>query len=228
LCEDLTRVYDPPYFARQSLSVSSVTDLHKALAEIHLIRGQLARNAEFRGYGPATLAATGALALLAAAVQAHWLKDPGHEIARYLTIWIATAAVSLSIISIEAVVRARRVHSGLAMEMMHSALEQFLPPIVAGLLLTVVIAECSRQSLWMLPGLWQVLFSMGVFASCRFLPRQMFAVGVWYLAAGLTCLALGSGTRAFSPWAMGLPFGFGQLMVATVLQFGYRNEYEES
>jgi hypothetical protein len=77
----------------------------------------------------------------------------------------------------------------------------------------------------MLPGLWQVLFSMGVFASCRFLPRQMFAVGVWYLAAGVTCLALGSG--AFSPWAMGLPFGFGQLMVATVLQFGYRNEYEE-
>ena len=80
----------------------------------------------------------------------------------------------------------------------------------------------------MLPGLWQVLFSMGVFASCRFLPRQMFAVGVWYLAAGLTCLALGSGARAFSPWAMGLPFGFGQLLVATVLQFGYRNEYEES
>jgi len=62
-------------------------------SEIHLIRGQLARNAEFRGYGPATLAATEALALLAAAVQAHWLKDPGHDFARYLTIWIATAAV---------------------------------------------------------------------------------------------------------------------------------------
>jgi hypothetical protein len=228
LYEEPARVYDPLYFALQSLSMSSVTDLHKALAEIHLIRGQLARNAEFRGYGPATLAATGALALLAAAVQGHWLRDPGHEIAPYLTIWMATAAVSLFIISIETVVRARRVHSGLAMEMIHSALEQFLPPIVAGLLLTVVIAGCAQQSLWMLPGLWQLLFSMGVFASCRFLPRQMFAVGVWYLAAGLTCLALGGGTRAFSPWAMGLPFGIGQLLVATVLQFGYRNEDEDS
>ena len=215
------------YFARQSLGMSSVTDLHKALAEIHLIRDQLARHAEFRGYGPATLAATGALALLASAAQAHWLKDPGREITLYLAIWIATAAVSLIIISIETVMRTRRIHSILAMEMIHSALDQFLPAIVAGLLLTVVLWRCAPQSLWILPGLWQVLFSMGVFASCRFLPRPIFAVGVWYLAAGLTCLALG-GARALSPWAMGLPFGIGQLLVASVLQFGYRNADEDS
>jgi hypothetical protein len=78
----------------------------------------------------------------------------------------------------------------------------------------------------MLPGLWQVIFSMGVFASCRFLPRQIFAVGVWYLAAGLTCLALGS-ARAFSPWAMGVPFGIGQLLVATMLRFGYQSADED-
>src|ERR1700690_2674542 len=72
----LARADDPLYFALQSLSVSSVPDRHKALAEIHSIRGQLARNAEIRGYGPATLAATGALALLAAMAQAHWVKNP--------------------------------------------------------------------------------------------------------------------------------------------------------
>jgi hypothetical protein len=135
--------------------------------------------------------------------------------------------VSLIIISIETVMRTRRIHSILAMEMIHSALDQFLPAIVAGLLLTVVLWRCAPQSLWILPGLWQVLFSMGVFASCRFLPRPIFAVGVWYLAAGLTCLALG-GARALSPWAMGLPFGIGQLLVASVLQFGYRNADEDS
>lgn len=200
-----------------------MTDLHKALADIHLIRDQLARGAQFRGYGPTTVASTAALALLASAAQAHWLQDPGRELALYLAIWIATAAVSLIIISIETLMRTRRVHSMLAMEMIHSALDQFLPAIVAGLLLTVVLWRCAAQSVWMLPGLWQVLFGMGVFASCRFLPRPIFAVGVWYLAAGLTCLALGS-ARAFSPWAMGLPFGIGQLLVASVLQFGYKNE----
>jgi hypothetical protein len=223
----LARAHDSRYFALQSLAVSSVTDLHKALAEIHSIRGQLARNAEFRGYGPATLALTGALALLAALIQAHWLKDPARHVGLYLAIWIPTAAVSLIIISVEAITRARRVHFDLADEMVHAALEQFVPAIVAGLLLTVVLYQSAQQSLWMLPGLWQVLFSMGVFASCRFLPRQMFAVGVWYLAAGLACLAFAGGERSFSPWIMAAPFGIGQLLVAAVLQFGYREADEE-
>ena len=111
--------------------------------------------------------------------------------------------------------------------MIHAAVEQFLPAIVIGLLLTVVLLRCAPQSLWKLPGLWQMIFSLGVFSSCRFLPRPMFALGVWYLAAGLTCLALGGGDREFSPWAMGVPFDIGQLLVATVLQFGYREAHEK-
>jgi hypothetical protein len=201
--------------------VSNVTDLSKALAEIDVIRGHMARAVEFRGYGPATIAVTGVLALLAAAVQSHWLKNPGRDTDAYLAIWVAAAAVSVFVIAIETVTRTRRVHSGLAREMIYSALGQFLPPIVAGLLLTVVIMRYAPRDLWVLPGLWQVIFSLGVFSSCQFLPRPMFAVGVWYLAAGLVCVALGNGEWAFWPWAMGLAFGFGQLFVAAVLQFGY-------
>jgi len=89
--------------------MSSVTELHKALAEIHTIRGQLARDAEFRGYGPTTLATTGVLALLAAVAQAHWLKNPWREIAVYLAIWISTANGSLLIIGVETVTRTRRI-----------------------------------------------------------------------------------------------------------------------
>jgi hypothetical protein len=92
---------------------------------------------------------------------------------------------------------------------------------MVGFLLAVVLMRVAAQDCWMLPGLWELIFSLGVFASCRFLPRQMFAVGVWYLAAGLFCLAAGSSARALSPWMMGIPFGVGQLLVAAVLQFGY-------
>jgi hypothetical protein len=205
-----------------------MTDLHRALAEIHLIRGQIVRTAEFRGYGTATLALTGVLALIAAALQAVWFNQPAYGVHTYLAIWVVTAGVSLSIIIMETLFRAPRVHSGLAMEMVHCALEQFMPAIVAGLLLTVVLFKCAPGSLWMLPGLWQVLFSMGVFSSCRVLPRPMFAVGVWYLATGLGCLAFGGGELAFSPWLMGVPFGVGQLLVALVLQFGYAQADEEA
>lgn len=203
-----------------------MTELHKALQEIRSIRSQLARGTEFRGYGPLTVAVTGVLALAAAALQGAWVRSPAEDVAAYLAIWIATAAVSFVTIGVETVMRARRVHSDLAVEMIRSALEQFLPAIVAGLLVTVVIARYAPRSLWMLPGLWQVIFSLGVFASCRFLPRPLFGVGVWYLATGLGCLALGSPERALSPWAMGVPFGIGQLLVGAVLQFGYAQAEE--
>jgi hypothetical protein len=67
-----------------------------------------------------------------------------------------------------------------------------------------------------------------VFASCRFLPRQTKLVGIWYLVAGLTCLVVESGTKSFSPWTMGVPFGVGQLLVAGVLQYGFEESNEES
>jgi hypothetical protein len=192
-------------------------DLDKALSDITAMRHQMARSVEFRGYGPATLAATGALALLAAAAQALWLEHPADNIIAYLTLWIATASLSVVLIGVEMVTRSRRIHSGLAERMILSAVEQFVPAAAAGLLLTAVMMSRAPESLWMLPGLWQIVFSLGIFASCRFLPGPMPAVGAWYLAAGLICLALANGEHAFSPWAMGVPYGIGQLLVAAVL-----------
>jgi hypothetical protein len=202
-------------------------DLQQALSEIHSIRNQLARDTEFRGYGPATIAMSGILALLVAAVQAQWMtKHAKTDLWIWLGVWTATAAVSLLLTGTETFARARRVHVGLAKEMVQAAVEQFLPAVMVGFLLTVVMTRVAVEECWMLPGLWELIFSLGVFASCRFLPRQMFAVGVWYLAAGLFCLATGSAARSLSPWAMGIPFGVGQLLVAAVLQFGYGETLE--
>lgn len=202
-------------------------DLQEALSEIQTIRSQVARGTEFRGYGPASIAVSGILALLVAAAQAKWMmKHARIDLTTWLSVWAGTAAVSVLLTGLETFVRARRVHVGFAREMVQSAIEQFLPAVTVGFLLTVVMVRAAPQDCWMLPGLWQLIFSLGVFASCRFLPRQMFAVGVWYLAAGLTCVAIGSVTRTLSPWTMGIPFGVGQLFVAGVLQFGYGETLE--
>lgn len=202
-------------------------ELQQALSEIHSIRNQVAHGTEFRGYGPASIAVSGLLALLVAAVQTQWMATHGRaDLSIWLGIWAGTAAVSVFLTSIETFARARRMHMGFAKEMVQSAVAQFLPAVVVGFLLTVVMVRVAAQECWMLPGLWELVFSLGVFASCRFLPRQMFAVGVWYLAAGLFCLAAGSAARALSPWMMGIPFGVGQLLVAAVLQFGYGEALE--
>jgi hypothetical protein len=204
-----------------------VRDLRQALAEINAIRTQVARDTQFRGYGPASIAASGVLALLVAAVQSHSIKD-GQDFSVFFVAWVATAAISVALAAYETIGRARRVHCGFAMEMVHAAVEQFLPALIVGVLLTAVMMRTAPREVWMLPGLWELIFSLGVFASCRFLPRQTFAVGVWYLVSGLTCLLLQSGSRTFLPWTMGIPFGAGQLLVAAVLQYGFESTIEES
>jgi len=193
-----------------------MTDLHKALDDISNIRRQMAHSTQFRGYGPATLAATGVIAILAALSQSIWLPDPANHVPSYLSIWISTAVLSAALTGVQMYTRTRRIHSGLSDEMIRMAVEQFLPAVGAGLLITVVLVRFVPAAVWMLPGLWQVIFSLGIFSSCRFLPRLMIAAGSWYLITGLVCIALGD-SRALAPWTMGLAYGAGQLLVAGVL-----------
>jgi hypothetical protein len=197
-------------------SVYRMNDLNKALGDISSIRREMARSTQFRGYGPATLAATSVLALLAAWAQAVWVRDPAKHVAGYLELWVSTAVLSAGLTGVQMYTRTRRMHSGLSDEMIRMAVEQFLPAAGAGLLISLVLVGYAPGVVWMLPGLWQVVFSLGIFSSCRFLPRPMIVAGAWYLATGLVCLAVGDG-RALAPWTMAVPFGAGQLLVAGIL-----------
>ena len=194
-------------------------DLDRALAEIGAIKNQLAQGEKFHGLGPTAFAATAVLAMLAAIAQHIWLPIAWANVPVFLGLWITVAAVSAGVIGYEMKDRTRRLHSHLADEMIAAAVTQFLPAAIAAALLTAVITIFAPRQLWLAPGLWQMFFGIGVFASCRFLPRWMLLVGAWYLAPGLACIALAQGAHALSPWSMGLPFGVGQMMVAIVLRF---------
>ena len=194
-------------------------DLDKALADIFAIRSQIAAGTAFRGYGPATVAATGGLALATALVQFWWLDDPTGRPLTFFAGWTATAFVSGAIIWIEMQARSRRHHSGLADAMIRQAVEQCLPAGVAGVLLAILLWKFAPETLWMLPGLWQVLVSLGVFASVRSLPRTIALAGAWYFLSGFTVMMIASHSHTLSPWTMGLPFAAGQLLMAALLYF---------
>jgi len=196
-------------------------DLDDALSDIRMLRSQLARSTQFRGYSATAFAATGVLAVLAAAAQSLWITRPASDLMAFFMLWIGAAALAAAIIGTDVIARSRRAHSGLADEMVYAALEQLLPAGVAGALLTCVIVRFAPHAAWMLPGLWQILLSLGVFASCRALPAPLILVAVWYLASGLTCLALADNSNALAPWTMGFPFGIGQLLAAALIhKFG--------
>ena len=194
-------------------------DLDKALADILAIRSQIAAGTAFRGYGPATVAATAGVALVTSILQFLWLDDPTGSPLTFLAGWTVAAVVSGVLIFIEMQARSRRHHSGLADAMIQQAVEQFLPAGVAGLLLAIMLWKFAPEALWMLPGFWQVLVSLGVFASVRSLPRSIALGGAWYFVAGFAVLLHASQTHALSPWTMGLPFVVGQLLMAALLYF---------
>ena len=194
-------------------------DLDKALADIFAIRSQIAAGTAFRGYGPAAIAATGGLALMTAVAQFLWLDDPTGQPVIFFAGWAATALVSAAIIGVEMRARSRRHHRGLADAMVHQAVEQFLPAGAAGALLAVMLWRFAPETLWMLPGLWQLLVSLGISASARSLPRSVMLGAAWYFVAGFVTLMLASESHALSPWTMGLPFVGGQFLMAAILHF---------
>lgn len=192
-------------------------ELRDALTQISEIRLQMARTEVFRGYRAMPVAFSGVLALVTAGFQAVWIREPTEAMSSYLMLWIGAAIISAVAAGAEMVIRVRNSASPWTREITWLAVEQFVPCLVAGGLLTFVLIRFAHEAIWMLPGLWQILFSLGVFASCRLLPRATFSVAVFYLATGLACLALTRGAFALSPWTMGLPFGVGQLLAAAVL-----------
>jgi hypothetical protein len=192
-------------------------ELRDALTQITEIRLQLARTEVFRGYRAMPVAFSGGVAVLAAAIQAVTIPDPAVGVGPYLGLWIGAAIVSALAAGLEMMIRARNSASPMTRDLTWLAVEQFCPCLIGGALVTVVLVRAAPESLWILPGLWQIFYSLGIFASCRLLPRPTFWVAVFYLGTGLGVLATAHGEAAFSPWAMGLPFGAGQLLAATVL-----------
>ncbi len=191
-------------------------ELRDALTQIAEIRLQMARTEVFRGYRAAPVAFSGLLAFGAMAIQDAWVPAPERQVGAYLGLWVAAAVVSAIAAGVGMALRGAAA-SAWRRRITWLAIEQFVPSLVAGGLVTAVLTRAAPETIWVLPGLWQVLFSLGIFASCRLLPRATFGVAVFYLASGVTCLALARGDAALAPWAMGIPFGVGQLLAAAVL-----------
>jgi len=194
-------------------------ELRSALEQISDIRQQMARSEVFRGYRPLTVGLSGVLGLSAAAFQSHWVVSPATELGRYLSLWVSVALISSSIAGVELFLSAKQAGAGLTRERTRLAVEQFLPCLAVGALLTLCVYRSAPHVAWMLPGLWSLLFGLGVFASRRLLPDPIVWAGLYYVICGCVLLRWGQAEYAFSPWQMAIAFGGGQLLCAAILHW---------
>jgi len=198
--------------------------LHDALDQISEIRQQVGRAVIYRGLRSSSVAASAFLAWIGAGVQVWLVPRPMHYLRAYMAVWVAVAIGSVLAAGWAMVQRTRASGSRMERDQALEVVERLSPVLGVGAWLTVVLALWAREQVWMLPGLWAVLFGMGILSMRRMLPRIMMGVGFYYLAAGLACLAWAQGSWALSPWAMLSTFGVGQVLSAAGLFWSLERE----
>ena len=171
----------------------------RAMDNLQFIRETMAAAATFTAVSGWGTVCIGVTAFVATALSA--MTD---SVTRWVFIWLCEAALSVAI-SIYAMVRkARAAGVPLWSEPARKIVFSFAPPLAVGALLTLV---CYERGLFaLLPGIWMLLYGVGVMAAGTFSVRIVPVMGISFMLVGAFTLF------APLPWARGLmAFAFGGL-----------------
>ena len=188
-------------------------DVSQALEQLDEIQHHLGRSEVYRGYRSRTLALMGCVGFLGALLlQVAW---PQAKPIERIGFWAAIAALNLAIGAWEILGDYDELKTEHQRRLTKQTVGQFLPTLCSGTLLTMVFVS-KDANLELLPGIWSVLFALGIFASRPYLPRLVGWVGAFFLVGG--ALLLSFPTKALlEPWYMGAVFGGGQFLLAYVI-----------
>jgi hypothetical protein len=214
-------------------------EIHKALDQISQIHGHLAKTDVYRGYRAVPVALSGAVAFAAAALQARFVGND--QPFSFVVCWVGVAVIGAVTCGGGILYSYIRQESEFARRRTRAAVGQLLPCLVAGAIITIPMTNEGSRTIAFLPGLWAILFSLGIFASRSYLPKMIGWIALYYLVAGTVLLAMAfppmSGpawgmektlevapSASLSPWGMGLTFGVGQLLSGIVLYWNLERE----
>jgi hypothetical protein len=186
----------------QPTPASPPAALHdRALADLRFIRETMEGAAAFTTFSGSGLVVIGAFALVAgAAAQAQ------PSAARWLLVWLILVGVSVPLAMLAAARKSRAAGLPLFSGPARKFALGLAPSVVAGALLTAVLAHAGLYPL--LPGLWLLLYGSGVVAGGSFSVRAVPVMGVIFMVLGALAL--------LAPPAYGTAFlaaGFGGLHI---------------
>lgn len=190
---------------RVTEALSQISEIHE-----HLLKGEV-----YRGFRSLPVALSGITGLVAASAQARVLPD-GEPVA-VVVYWVIVAAIGGVLGGSETLYNYCFRDDPFARRRTRKVVGQFVPCLAAGAAVTFGLLRSSWSLATLLPGLWAILFSLGLFAARPYLPRAIGWVALFYLGMGLRLLIAMPVDTAVSGWAIGGTFGVGQLAAAVVL-----------
>jgi len=192
-----------------------MTELDRAIHQISEIHRHLARSEVYRGFRSIPIALSGVVGLLGGLFQERTIgTSPGWDFVFY---WSGVAGIALVVSLSGIAVNYWKTDDASNRRRTQRVVGQFIPGLSAGLLLTITLY--SRETTWVpiLPGVWTIFFSLGIFSARPYLPGAMGWLALGFLVAGCVLLLLAPDGRSLSPWGMGLVFGVGQIASALIL-----------
>jgi len=180
----------------------------RAMDNLRYIRETMERATPFTGisgWGEIAIGATALIASFIAAQQATFKV--------WFAVWVAEGLISLLIAGWSMDRKARAVHMPLVTGPGRKAVFSLAPPLIAGAMLTLVLARAGAPSA--IPGTWLLLYGTGVITGGMFSVRAVPAMGLCFMLLG--AIALFS-PPAFANWFMAAGFGglhvlFGAIIV---------------
>lgn len=188
--------------------------LRDALEQLDQIHEQLTRSEVYRGFQVPAVATVGLIAFAAAAGQPFIVAVPTPE--RFIAYWTAVAGLGCLIGTASAVHRYSTREDEFLRRRTRRVAAQFSPCLVVGVAITLAVARMPEVAV-LLPGLWGMIFGLGLISSRPHLPHGVGWVGIGFIAAGALCLLATPAGAEPSGLAVGLPFGFGHLLIALML-----------
>jgi hypothetical protein len=187
----------------------------EALNRISEIHDHMAKGEVYRGIRSLPVALSGACGLLAATLQEKLIPGAGPRVS--VAYWLGVAALGVLVGMSETFYNYLFRDDPFARRRTRRVVGQLLPCLAAGGAVTWGIMRANIGLVPYLPGLWAILFSLGLFAARPYLPRAIGWVALFYMVAGFRLLMLEHDTAGVWGWDIGFTFGPGQLAAALVL-----------
>ena len=158
-------------------------ELHaKAEDNLRFIRETMERAGSFTAVSGLGQMAIGGTALLAA-----WLAAAAATGDRWLALWLGEAAVAVAIAMATTTWKTRDHRVPIVSGPARKFALSFVPPMVAGAVLTVVFV--SRGEYPLLPAMWMLLYGAAVVSAGTFSVRIVPFMGACFMACGVAVLA---------------------------------------
>lgn len=196
-------------------------DYSRAADQISAIHAQLAKAEIYRGYRPVPVALSGVCGLMGSLFQPFLV--PRDNVRAWVLYWATIAVCSGVVASSETAFNYVWREPRHGRRRTRRVLGQLGPALLAGALITLIGVFDGELAPY-LPGLWAMVFGLGVFASRPYLPRTTGWVALYYLTAGALLLAFGHGT--VHQWTVGGTFAIGQFGTAAALTWNQERVFD--